>query len=295
MLRVEAGKVQNRSLIEYKQIPATGSATVQQSVLFQRLINLIDLLRVTPRPNQYRILDCKGFVRHRINSEEHFGFVFALPARIALRPQLRVSSLQELLRGDRDKSAVPYFTLEQRFRLAAQLANSVAYLHFAGWLHRNLASENVICFHAENELNIDELFLSGFAFSRPDNPREVSEFDVNTTSNLYRHAQYQMPVPKHKFQRSYDIYSLGIILIEIGLWRRISTFWRQEVDAVAFQEHIIKVVVPWLGFCMGERYREAVLACLDVVRLNVQGDEGRRLSSAFSRIVVQQLENCDIH
>jgi serine/threonine protein kinase len=294
VLRLEAGKVQLKVLIEYKQLPTGGHTTGQGSVLFQRFINLIDLLRITQKSSRYRVLDCKGFVRHVINSQEYFGLVFALPPRIAMQPKLRFSSLQELLRAEQAKVAPKYFPLEHRFRLAARLANSVAYMHFAGWLHRNLTTENVICFHAEDEPSIDEPFLSGFAFSRPDNPREVSEFDVNTTSNLYRHAHYQMPQPTQKFRRSYDLYSLGIMLVEIGLWKRISTFWNSGFNAQAFQQHIIQNIVPLLGFYMGERYRDAVLACLDVERLNVQGDEGRRLSSAFSRTVVQQLESCEI-
>jgi serine/threonine protein kinase len=290
-LRLEAGV---KVLIEYKQFPTGGLMTGQGVILYQRLMNLIDLLRITQKSSHYRLLDCKGFVRHTINSQEYFGLVFALPSRITAQPKLRLSSLQELLRAEQSKAVPEYFPLEKRFRLATRLANSVAYMHFAGWLHRNLTTDNVICFHAENDPSIDEPFLSGFGFSRPDNPREVSEFDVNMTSNLYRHPHYQMPQPKQKFRRSYDLYSLGIILVEIALWKRISTFWNSGFDALAFQQHIIHKIVPLLGFYMGEKYKDAVLACLDVERLNVNGDEGRRLSSAFSRTVVLQLESCEI-
>ncbi|OAL54527.1 hypothetical protein IQ07DRAFT_271691 [Pyrenochaeta sp. DS3sAY3a] len=294
VLRVEAGKVQTKVLIEYKQFPTGGHMSGQGVILFQRLINLIDLLRITQKSSHYRVLDCKGFVRHTINSQEYLGLVFALPSRIEAQPKLRFSSLQELLRAEQSKAAPECFPLEKRFRLATRLANSVAYMHFAGWLHRNLTTDNVICFHTEDEPSIDEAFLSGFGFSRPDNPREVSEIDVNTMSNLYRHPHYQMPQPKQKFRRSYDLYSLGIMLVEIALWKRISTFWNSAFNALAFQQHIIHKIVPLLGFYMGEKYKDAVLACLDVERLNVNGDEGRRLSSAFSRTVVLQLESCEI-
>ncbi|KAF5851357.1 hypothetical protein GGP41_004189 [Bipolaris sorokiniana] len=111
-------------------------------------------------------------------------------------------------------------------------------MHFAGWLHREIKSESIVCFHAEGQANIEEPFLSGFTLSRPENPREVSEYDVSTTSNLYRHPDYQMPKPAQKFHRSYDVYSLGMILIEIGLWKQIRTFWKPGMDAKSFHEHV---------------------------------------------------------
>ncbi|EMD61590.1 hypothetical protein COCSADRAFT_163025 [Bipolaris sorokiniana ND90Pr] len=111
-------------------------------------------------------------------------------------------------------------------------------MHFAGWLHREIKSESIVCFHAEGQANIEEPFLSGFTLSRPENPREVSEYDVSTTSNLYRHPDYQMPKPAQKFHRSYDVYSLGMILIEIGLWKQIRTVWKPGMDAKSFHEHV---------------------------------------------------------
>jgi hypothetical protein len=293
VLRVEKGRVQVKVLIEYKTLHAPGDPEEQRTMRSQRLANLADLLRITPKPNEYRILDCKGIVRHDTGSVERYGLVFALPTRLAKEPQLRFSLLHDLLRTDRQNTVAKCFSLEQRFRLAARLANSVAYMHFAGWLHREIKSENVVCFHSEGQASIEEPFLSGFTFSRPDNPREVSEYDVSTASNLYRHADYQMPKPAQKFRRSYDVYGLGIVLIEIGLWKQIRAFWKPGMDAKSFHEHIMSDIVPLLGFYMGEKYRDAVMACLDVEKLGVGGDEGRTFSLAFSRIVVQLLERCE--
>jgi hypothetical protein len=294
VLRVQAGKVQKKVLLEYKKVGAIGETSDQTMIITQRLFNLVNLLRITPKPSQYRILDCQGIVRHDTESEERYGLVFTLPSQLAIQSSLRFSSLQHLLRTEGQNTAPQHFPLEYRFELAARLANSIAYMHFAGWLHRNLTSESVVCFHSEDRQSIDEPFLSGFTFSRPDNPREVSEYDVDTTSNLYRHAEYQMPKPAQRFRRSFDLYSLGIILIEIGLWKQIRAFRKPGLDARAFREYLIKNIVPLLGFYMGDKYKDATMACLEIEKLGVRGDEDRKLSSAFSRIVVQQLESCQM-
>jgi serine/threonine protein kinase len=293
VLRVRKGLAQTKVLIEYKTLPTTGESDCERTMRLQRLANLVDLLRITPKPSQCRILDCEDVVRHDTESDERYGLVFGLPTRVTSLSQLRFSPLHELLRAERQNTVPQTFTLEQRFRLASRLANSVTHIHFGDWLHRDITSENIICFHSEGHASIEEPYLSGFTFSRPDNLREVSEYDVNTTSNLYKHAHYQMPRPKHKFRRSYDTYSLGIVLIEIGFWKQIRAFWKPGLDAKAFHEHLASSVVPLLGFYMGEKYRNAVSACLDVEKLEVQGDEGRRYSCAFSRVVAKLLESCE--
>jgi hypothetical protein len=294
VLRVQAGKLNQKVLVEYKMLQASETATGGTTVLFKRLVNLMDLLSLTPKPTQYRILDCKGFVRHDLGSNERYGLVFDLPPRLANQPHLRMSTLQELLRAERDNTAPKDFPLNHRFRLASRLANSVAYMHFAGWLHRDLSSDSILCFHTEEKKSVTEPFLSGFAFSRPDNPREVSEYDVTTTSNLYRQPDYQMPKPSRKFKRSDDIYSFGLVLVEIGLWKRIRAFWNAGLDPTYFKEHMINHIVPLLEFYMGQEYKEATLACLDVHKLELHGDD-RKLSSEFSRQVVQRLERCELN
>ncbi|KAH7066076.1 hypothetical protein BKA63DRAFT_154887 [Paraphoma chrysanthemicola] len=293
VLKIQSGKVNQKVLVEYKMVQAKEPGTEENTVLFNRLINLMDLLSVTPKPSQYRILDCIGFIRHDLGSDERYGLVFRLPPRLAAQPQLRQSTLQEFLRAREDNTPPGAFPLEHRFRLAARIANSIAYMHFAGWLHRNLSSDSIICFHTEDNPSISEPFLSGFAYARLDNPREVSEYDVNTTSNLYRHPSYQMPNPSTKFERSYDIYSLGIILIEIGLWKQIRAFWNEKKTAAAFKNDLVNRMIPLLGFYMGQRYMDAAMKCLTVEKWDVQGDD-ERLSSQFSRTVVHELESCEM-
>lgn len=113
VLRFEQGPVQANVLIEYKTLHGPEDLDEQRIMRSQRLANLVDL-RITPKPNQYRILDCKGIVRHDVGSIEQYGLVFALPNRLANEPQLQFSLLHDLLRMDRQNTVAQCFKLEQR-------------------------------------------------------------------------------------------------------------------------------------------------------------------------------------
>ncbi|KAF5564200.1 hypothetical protein FPHYL_4820 [Fusarium phyllophilum] len=97
---------------------------------------------------------------------------------------------------------------------------------------------------------------------------------------------------KTKFKCSYDLYSLGVVLIEIGLWKQIDSFRPEGSHALAFKRHLEERVAPNLKFYTGEKYALAVLNCLDTSKIAPDGDEDWRLSDAFSRKVISELESC---
>ncbi|KAE8422380.1 hypothetical protein BDV36DRAFT_245634 [Aspergillus pseudocaelatus] len=303
---------QNRTLAQIQQKDGTTTHVLVElktltdpdpriiSTLERRLMDLIALLQVAPKPSKYRVLDCLGFFTTP-GQDHQYGLIFALPeftvpARIPAPPLPRVETLYSFLRTAADNKVPVCFCLEARFRLAALLASSVSSIHAAGWLHHNINSSNILCLlpDGEAEDSIERPYLSGFGYARVDDPREVSEVtNENDIDRLYQHPDYQTPLhPNHKYRRSYDFYSLGIVLIEIGLWKRISSLRRRGLDERGFAQDIQRRLVPMLGYYMGEQYRDAVASCLDRTRLKVGDDEDKRLSESFSRNVVRVLEDC---
>jgi hypothetical protein len=65
------------------------------------------------------------------------------------------------------------------------------------------------------------------------------------------------------FDRKYDIYSLGVTLLEIGLWDAVSTFNLNSPSPQHFAERLVRVCKRDLGHRMGRTYRDVVLRCLD--------------------------------
>lgn len=288
--RLRSGTSQKYVLVEHKRFE--GDTAGLRETFKQRTLRLIQLLHISPKPIEYRVLDCQGYVQKETRNSEQWSLVFALPAELADRTQLNFSTLYDMLRDARTNAPPLEFSLGDRFLLASLLANSLSYIHAVGWLHRSLSSRNVICFSPDGKNEIKHPYLSGFEYARLDSNQEVSEVDQDSTSTLHCHPDYRQSSRRNKYRRSFEFYSLGILLIEIALWKRIEVFDDGTFEPHTFTRHLCRKVVPMLEYYMGSAYCDATLLCLDPSRFGLGDDEGERLSEAFSQRVVQPLDSC---
>lgn len=95
-------------------------------------------------------------------------------------------------------------------------------LHAVDWLHKALRSASITFFSpTKNEADVTKPFISGFEYARPD---EEGLTTTKTPSDqewaIYCHPDYQGQEREGNYRRTYDIYSLGIILLEIAYWKK---------------------------------------------------------------------------
>jgi hypothetical protein len=82
-------------------------------------------------------------------------------------------------------------------------------------------------------------------------------------SDLHRHPKSLNGISRQPYCKSYDIYSLGLILLEIGVWKVLQTYHKPHYSAERFREKVVvQNLVPNLGSKTGKLYREAVERCL---------------------------------
>jgi serine/threonine protein kinase len=118
-------------------------------------------------------------------------------------------------------------SLTARVALAKAIAECIEKLHAVNWLHKGLRSDNVLFFRSGNaDCDISRPYLSGFDYSRPAQREDMTERPSgNMAHDLYRHPQVQGPsrdTPNGKgYKKRHDIYSLGVILMEIAYWKSI--------------------------------------------------------------------------
>jgi serine/threonine protein kinase len=116
-------------------------------------------------------------------------------------------------------------SLSARVQLARTLASSVQYLHSTNWVHKALRSHNVVFFNDPYHLDLSNPYLCGFSLARPARHHEMTERpDSNPLYNLYRHPLAHGDAARELiqgFNKVFDIYSLGIILVEIAVWQPI--------------------------------------------------------------------------
>jgi hypothetical protein len=192
----------------YHRIPVEGSIESQpdpQSV--QNVERLSWLLSQPDRPDEFRLPTCLGYIEDR--AEARFGVVL---------DSLSEESQSLLSRFDQPNLSI------DRSVIAQQLAESLLYLHGVNWLHKGLRSAGIVFDETASagSERPGRLLISGFGFSRPSNDSFTSGGPPHDSKwSLYCHPVYLDTDRKSGYRKSYDIYSLGIILIEIAFWKPI--------------------------------------------------------------------------
>lgn len=159
--------------------------------------------------------------------------------------------------------------LEHRFRLAFDLCRCIHTFHKVGWLHRNLHSMNVLFFPHEATSNADwakDPRILGFARSRQtwidaftDGPNDIDQ------RWKYQHPKYL--VEGERYREEFDYYSVGMLLLEIGLWSTLSKLTDSDrfknLSHEEFRREVLATRIPQLGIAMGGRYMQAARMCLE--------------------------------
>lgn len=243
--------------IEYKEYIKDERFQMDQMYV-ERVQKLCSLLNV-PTTSKFRTLKCRHWFD---NTDTHnFGLVFEVPSHYNNHPK----SLHDII--DKEKTARP--SLGQRFRIAYELALALEEWHAVDWVHQSISSPKILFFPPKDESVVWDYtspFLGGFEYSRPSlepsTPARVENFETN----VYRHPTRQ-GLPSERFQKDHDLYSFGVLLLEIGLWQLAKKcFDPQRVKAglppMKLKEVLVKNARTRLAHYMGKDYSDAAYACL---------------------------------
>jgi hypothetical protein len=213
----------------------------------------------THRPESLRILNSVCFVE----DTSTLALVYQLPKEA--NPAKQPASLHNLLENKNTMMRAP--NLEDRLEMAQQLANTIYSFGLIRWFHKDFSSHNVIFFwdkspRARPLLNAP--WVVGFSIARPEREGEKSLNKALDALDIYMHPDLRVEDAKDRpaYHRKYEMYSLGLVLFEIGAWRPLDTIADKGLDAVAFKERVVDRCTKDLGFFAGSKYRDIVLYCL---------------------------------
>jgi serine/threonine protein kinase len=268
-----------------------------------------------PQPPALRLLKCLGFFEKKTDrSSEGFSFVYLVPEPTegldpAITPSERsVMTLNGLLllsiRAAKKSKVDQYMTqpiLCDKFRLASVLADFLTEFHTIGWLHENFHSNNIVFFNMPPGLKdngispvtssiLHKPFIVGLNKSRPGGKGWHTQGPSAETDFLdYRHPAYQQT---GHFRVGYDYYSLGVMLLEIGLWVPLSAIAclseYRTMSPSELHDMLVTRYVPRLGCKMGRVYQDVVYVLLsDRLDPNPEREfvDHRQESLTFSRFV----------
>ncbi|RMD41996.1 hypothetical protein DV735_g3113, partial [Chaetothyriales sp. CBS 134920] len=182
--------------------------------------------------------------------------------------------------------------LEVRYRLAKRLVDTFSRLYGSGWMHKGINSKNIVFpqvyspVSVQSFASIQTALIQGFNYSRLltqaqtiDRGKVLNDLE----SAIYRHPSYQGEAASG-YQIHYDIYSLGLVLLEIALWGPLmdllaarhrpgrdppvalspdmTTF--HEIEAVELKRRVLIRVGSELAYRVGTKYKDVVHWCLNL-------------------------------
>ncbi|KAJ4133984.1 hypothetical protein NW765_008012 [Fusarium oxysporum] len=281
-------------MIEWICVPSSLSAEIKEASQNQ-IHDLALLLHSEKKPQEFRTLECIAMVDIPVAEEEdaQYGLVFKL------EEGQQVYNLLELL--SREGSAPK--SLTERLKLVKLLSKTLLFLHLGSWLHKGIRSDNVLFLSSDiSSVDLGAAYIGGFDYSRLFRETRLTQnVGDNRFQNAYRHPDHQ-GLPLHEngerppFSYKADLYSLGVVLVEIGLWSPIIKLLDrrgcQNEDRNVRQA--IFDMIPEVRMKMGDAFADAASVCL---RSDFQTGEAGQVESiqeAFYLSVVRLLERCFI-
>ena len=316
------------------------SSDINQELLMllkKRVSMLASQLQRSSETSGFHTLSCAGYFD---NAELHrIGIMFQLPDSGASSPPL---SLRDRMIQDRSTKNVRDLT--SRFSIAKDLVMAMYRLHLVGWLHKSVRSDNILFFENPrmDQHSLAAPFICGFDFSRQDSPTEMTE-DVPTVllsglldreRSLYRHpdldiristlqsigedletsealnTQAEEAAAQSRYCKAYDVYSLGIVLLEIGLWCPVKDLCGRKESLQSFRERLNNQLLPELRYRAGKIYFEVVRRCLEgdlgQEQMPTPAEEkagnseveelreSRMWLAGFDKHVVSEIERCNV-
>ncbi|PNP84103.1 hypothetical protein FNYG_02791 [Fusarium nygamai] len=294
-----------RILLEYKRIPTPqntineGDSNITSDTRPIKELygsQLAQLLR-TAGKHSFHTLPFNSYACDSRNAQYAFLFDYP-PGTSSHKPK----SLNDFILSGEDGSGFK-LELKQRFHVAQTLARAIGAFHSDGWLHKNIRAHAVkFFFHKSTKrCDFENPYLTDFEFSRPvAGVTRLVPHAIDTEHEVYRHPDRQ-GLPNASFSKIHDIYSLGVVLLEIGLWQTAKQIYddivKYDLDGVVPAANVMAQKLrsaylddarKRLAHRMGSEYQGAVLACLDGEWHDLIGR--RDFANEFQKRVVQKVD-----
>jgi hypothetical protein len=147
----------------------------------------------------------------------------------------------------------------------------------------------------------------GYEYARHDQPGELSQKpSQNPAHDVYRHPRAQGPVSS-TFTKAFDVYSLGIILLEIAYWRAFEDIVKkagvkaEQISPEAMQQVRQRILDEQgkdqfpqnIRFKMGDNYAKVILCCIGTL-FEDEALTPKEFITTYFDMVVRRLKGCAV-
>ena len=291
----EAGSYMDETVLaerKWSRVEGKANPSTVDERLRHRIEGLVVLLSQLKGPS-FHALSLNGF----FEEQDSVAFVYRLPQVLPARPQtqdeLAYARVQDPNHTLATSTPPHFLTVSQvvgsqlappepstRLNFARAMAETMLELHTAGWLHKAIRTDNVLLCNLDDALwpnpeSFQGPFLAGYMFARENDPREISdEVASSPETDLYRHPS-ALGEARLSFRPEFDLYALGMVLLEIGLWKNLKEILPTIHEKLRLK-HLYGIedvlhklddggkdsIVKQLRFSNGQNYCDAVSLCL---------------------------------
>ncbi|KAF2260526.1 hypothetical protein CC78DRAFT_547431 [Lojkania enalia] len=238
-------KFQHNESIGYMAVPFTSDLYVTEGDYKERadtesreISVIIERQTRNEAPSEGNLRDIASYLCYRLaDGVPKRGVLRCLGYRMDPAPELvfelpegmdNPQTLHTLITDDMGKGYAGNHPLDFRFRLARQISEAVLSIHTAKLVHKSIRTAAILILHhkidardtaAKIAVGLGEPYLIDWRLVREasgvtSRKRSTSQW----TEDIYRHPERQGIQVQQKYNLGHDIYSLGVCLLEVGLW-----------------------------------------------------------------------------
>ncbi|KAL9078816.1 MAG: hypothetical protein Q9157_002257 [Trypethelium eluteriae] len=190
-------------------------------------------------------------------------------------------------------------------RVASQHVDmeAICSIHTFGFVHKSIRPENIMLFQDEDS-KLGSAFLLGFEKIRLEEGGTKLRGDNAWEKNLYRHPERQGVDFQASYVMQHNIYSLGVCLLEIGLWQSFVHYsgtdsehaepgnYEFSGEAESVKNELIALANEKLPSYMGSKYAMIVKTCLTCLDEGIEdfGDEDELQDEDGVLVAVRYIE-----
>jgi hypothetical protein len=256
-----------------------------------RMERLVTVLKTPTKPKEFCVPPCLGYFVDE--PQTRIGVVFQAPAGVSVRTPRSLLDLFE---------QQPTASLSSKICTARALALWLLHLHSVRWLHKGIRSASVLFFTPEGSPELDNPYITGFEYARTTgDPYATTKPPIGVdTNDFYVHPDYLEDHRAAGYRQIYDIYSLGIVLIELAYWQPIDRILKEAVAARGLQTPLKPGavrsqvlgksidVLEGVRSRVGGRYTAAVEACLNGLEASNENGMRRATESENNAVLLYE-------
>ncbi|KAF2758853.1 hypothetical protein EJ05DRAFT_463504 [Pseudovirgaria hyperparasitica] len=294
-------------LVEYANFDPTYSTTGVAPPL-DRLEHLLALLtKLQTDESTSAAFVCLGFFEDPKHAR--FGLVYEIPSFAKLNTleprSIQPTPLSTLLKASsasqKGNPTLPP-PLEERFRLAFRVAKAVSKSHEIEFEHKDIRSSHILLFRnrlpagrtpgmGATDFNVRQPLLCSFDL--------FSEYNTEVKAqtphqDIYRHPQDPRNNGKNTSIAGlhFDMYSLALVLLEIGLWLPLSDLFKAKYSLDDFKIRLEDLWIRKLSAKCGSAYMQAVRECFTVADRIISKKQTAQSIPQIYGFVLTRLQRC---